>query len=47
MMLFDLLKQPIIARESPALAMYNVPPQIAPTRQHDPVAAINGFEWRV
>lgn len=46
MTLFDLLKQPIIARESPALAIYNVLPQITPTRQHDPLAEISGFEWR-
>lgn len=47
MTLFDLLKQPIIARESPALAIYNVLPQITPTKQHDPLAEISGFEWRI
>lgn len=43
MILFDLPKQPITARESPKLATYNVPLQITPTRQQDPIAAITGF----
>lgn len=41
--LSDLLKEPITARESPTLATYNVPLQITPTRQQDPIAAITGF----
>ena len=35
--------EPITARESPKLATYNVPLQMTPTRQQDPIAAISGF----
>jgi hypothetical protein len=31
------------ARESPRLAIYNVPFQITPTRQQEPIVAISGF----
>lgn len=41
--LLDLPKEPITARESPTLPTYNVPLQITPTRQQDPIAAIVGF----
>lgn len=41
--LFDLPKEPITALESPRLATYNVPLQITPTRQQEPIAAIIGL----
>ena len=34
---------PKTARESPRFATYSVPPQITPTRQQEPTAAIWGF----
>lgn len=39
----DLPRRPTTALESPRLATYNVPLQITPTRQQDPIAAIAGF----
>lgn len=45
--LFDGSREPITARESPMLATYNVPLQIIPTKQHDPIATIKGLNWYV
>lgn len=41
--LFNLFIEPSTARESPRFATNSVPLQITPTRQQDPIAAINGL----
>lgn len=41
--LLDLDTEPITALESPRLAIYNIPFQITPTKQQEPIDAIKGF----
>lgn len=41
--LLDLDTEPITALESPRLAIYNMPLQITPTKQQEPIDAIKGF----